>query len=478
MTGLSVLVVDDEQDLARVLAKSIERLGCTADYCNSVEQAKDKISTSKIDFILTDLNMGNDSGVALVSYVSSNHPHIKIAVMTAYGGRDMAVAALRLGALDFINKPIEPDVLKSLIEDAEKAVYQDLGRDQNILDELIGASQGIEDLKYVISRVSKSLAPVFIQGESGVGKEVVAGLIHKLSSRADKPFIAINCGAIPNDLIESELFGHKKGSFTGATHENKGLIKAAHGGTLFLDEIAELPYSLQVRLLRVIQEKKIRPIGSTEEEFVDFRLISATHQNLDEMVKKGTFRQDLFFRLHVMDIQIPPLRERGEDVLMLADHFCQKICKEWGLPKKKISPAMREWMLKYPFHGNVRELQNIIQKSIALSEGDLLDIQGNVESPALADADLLLDRLETAYPPVEGKLVTGRDDIEAVSSGELYIPLEEGLEAYLDGLERQILEAVMQDAFGKIIVAAKKLKLSPRSLRYRLAKYKITAEED
>lgn len=484
MVELKVLVVDDEIDLAKMVAKTIGRFGYLADVCHSVVQAKAKLGTGGFNFVLTDLNLGNDSaknfqpgddsGIGLISHVVTEYPHIPIAMMTAYGSEDVSAEAFRLGAFDFISKPLDSNVLEILLKQVLQKLQErnnakeggsGAGADDKILERLIGQSKPILDLKTVLKKVSKGQAPVFIHGESGVGKEVVAGLIHALSDRADKPFVVINCGAIPSELLESELFGYKKGSFTGATADSVGLIKKAHMGTLFLDEIAELPIAMQVKLLRVIQEKKIRPLGATQEELVDFRVVSATHQNLEQMIREGRFRQDLFFRLHVMDIVVPPLRERGGDVLLLAEHFCTKIAKEWGVGEKQFSPEVRNWLLTHDFSGNVRELQNLIQRAITLSEGELLQMQDITKGGVMPDQ---VRQLQPEIEPVAVQAV-----LDNPLSVDPYIPKEEGLEPYIESIERRILEKVMADSFNNQMVAAKTLKLSARSLRYRLKKFGI-----
>lgn len=295
---------------------------------------------------------------------------------------------------------------------------------------------------------------------------MVANLVHRLSNRNEGPFIAINCGAIPTELMESELFGHKKGSFTGATQDKQGLIQSAHGGSLFLDEIAELPLSMQVKLLRAVQEKRIRPVGSDTEIDVDFRVISASHQDLDALVQQGKFRQDLFFRIHVMDLVLPPLRERGQDILLLAEHFIQKICQEWEIPAKKLTERSKEFLLEQYYPGNVRELRNIIERAITLSDEDKIDLQ-HLQTAPLRHMAPVSETANLAEP--------------TSSSDQIIIPKklpEEGLELYLEKIEKEILLNALNLTHWNRTLAAKKLGMSFRSLRYRLKKFGLDTEEE
>ncbi len=346
-----VLLVDDEEDLCLLMQMTLARMGIKTHLAYRVEQAKQLFTQFHYDACLTDLNLPDGSGLELVQHVSQTYPHTPIAVLTAYGNMDIAIAALKAGAFDFVSKPINQIHLDQLLKKAlnQPKPEHEFGETTLENDLLIGRSPPIQNLRTAIKKIARSQAPVFVTGESGTGKEVVANLIHRLSNRSEGPFIAINCGAIPTELMESELFGHKKGSFTGATQDKQGLILSAHGGSLFLDEIAELPLSMQVKLLRAVQEKKIRPVGSDQEIDVDFRVISASHQDLDLLVQQGKFRQDLFFRIHVMDIMLPPLRDRGGDILLLANHFIQKVCTEWGISSKQLTASAETYLLQQDF---------------------------------------------------------------------------------------------------------------------------------
>lgn len=488
-----VLIVDDEDDLCVLLKENLERLGYACDICFSVRQAKAKLERFEFDVVLTDLNMGAEYGMELVSHIVEKYSHIPVIVMSAFGNEDVSVMALKLGAFDFINKPLDNNDLDQMISRAVMVGLPDSSSNDAALDALVGESEPIKALKSRVKRIARGQAPVFIHGESGSGKEVVASVIHKLSTRSNGPYVVINCGAIPADLIESELFGHKKGSFTGASHEKIGLIQLAHGGSLFLDEVAELPLNMQVKLLRAVQEKKIRPVGSDSEISVDFRLISATHRNIEQMVKQGTFRQDLFFRLHVMDVLVPPLRDRGFDIVMLAEHFVQSICAEWGLGVKKISPDVRKWLVVQSFPGNVRELNNLMQRAITLSETDYVTLS-DCEADQQASVEVKINISSEACPqsPSDagsmafdlGPLLahglnsglidrlTGGHSIKDVNvEPPLYIPTEEGLEEYISSVEKKILESVLESVHYNTTVAAKILKLDPRAMRYRVKKF-------
>lgn len=371
-----VLLVDDEEDLCLLMQMTLARMGIKTHLAYRVEQAKKFFTEFQYDACLTDLNLPDGNGLDLVQHVTQNYPNTPIAVLTAYGNMDIAIAALKAGAFDFVSKPVNQVHLDQLIQKALNRPRPEQEAAETALENklLIGRSAPIQQLRIALKKIARSQAPVFITGESGTGKEVVANLVHRLSNRSEGPFIAINCGAIPTELMESELFGHKKGSFTGATQDKQGLILSAHGGSLFLDEIAELPLNMQVKLLRAVQEKKIRPVGSDQEIDVDFRVISASHQDLELLVQQGRFRQDLFFRIHVMDIVLPPLRERGQDILLLANHFIQRICQEWELPAKTLSSRAEQFLLQQYFPGNVRELRNIIERAITLSDDEAIDL--------------------------------------------------------------------------------------------------------
>ncbi|MCZ1179917.1 sigma-54-dependent transcriptional regulator [Acinetobacter pittii] len=458
-----VLLVDDEEDLCLLMQMTLARMGIKTHLAYRVEQAKQLFTQFHYDACLTDLNLPDGSGLELVQHVSQTYPHTPIAVLTAYGNMDIAIAALKAGAFDFVSKPINQIHLDQLLKKAlnQPKPEHEFGEITLENDLLIGRSPPIQNLRTAIKKIARSQAPVFVTGESGTGKEVVANLIHRLSNRSEGPFIAINCGAIPTELMESELFGHKKGSFTGATQDKQGLILSAHGGSLFLDEIAELPLSMQVKLLRAVQEKKIRPVGSDQEIDVDFRVISASHQDLDLLVQQGKFRQDLFFRIHVMDIMLPPLRDRGGDILLLANHFIQKVCTEWGISSKQLTASAETYLLQQDFPGNVRELRNMIERAITLSDDESID-------------------LTHLAPPLRGssvspQIVTKQLNQTPTVQTHPKFPME-GLERYLENIEKDILLNALNMTHWNRTLAAKKLGMTFRSLRYRLKKFGLDTE--
>ncbi len=374
------LIVDDEVDLCRLMQMTLKKMKIDTIIAYDKVTAIHHLSEHNFDFCLTDLNLPDGSGLDIVKWINAQYPNTPVAVITAHGSTDLAIEALKLGAFDFVNKPLELPRLRLLVENAVK-VGQD-AKEQTVATapdlfagKLIGNSELIIHLKQTIQKLARSQAPVFLWGGSGTGKEVVAKLIHELSPRATGNFVPVNCGAIPSELMESEFFGHKKGSFTGATADKEGLFQQAHGGTLFLDEVADLPLAMQVKLLRAIQEKKVRPIGSTQEISVDMRLLSATHKNLAKLVELGEFRQDLYYRMNVIEVKLPSLNERKDDVQILADHFLQMIAVDWGLEHPiSLSEAAKNSLMHHDYLGNVRELRNILERAITLADGHVIDV--------------------------------------------------------------------------------------------------------
>ena len=445
----------------------LSRMGIETHVAYRLSQARKMLSEHQYDVCFTDLNLPDGNGLELVEEISQQYPQLPVAVLTAYGNMDIAIAALKAGAFDFVSKPIKQTHLEQLLQKALNKPIPQHSFNEDALEQrmLIGQSLPIQQLRVTLKKIARSQAPVFITGESGTGKEVVANLVHRLSNRNEGPFIAINCGAIPSDLLESELFGHKKGSFTGATQDKQGLILSAHGGSLFLDEIAELPLNMQVKLLRAVQEKSIRPIGSDTEIDVDFRVISASHQDLESLVQQGKFRQDLFFRIHVMDLVLPPLRERGQDILILAQHFIQKVSREWEIQAKALTPRAKEFLLAQYYPGNVRELRNIIERAITLSDEDYIDVQHLQSAP-------LRRSVQMQKPSVDQMLTTASE--LTLSSKKLP---EEGLELYLENIEKDILLNALNITHWNRTLAAKKLGMSFRSLRYRLKKFGLDTDE-
>lgn len=483
MTEPRALVVDDEPDLRELLEMTLTRMGIEVETAEDLADARRKLAAGSFDFCLTDMRLPDGNGLSLVKQVARDYPHMPIAMITAYGKVEDAVTALKYGAFDFVSKPVDLEALRALIrtalklraDDAEKQggppapsaqaapaparVEQAAGsaaaaavktpesdsRQNAILDRMIGRSEAIQRVRQTIIKLARSQAPVMISGESGTGKELAARLIHDLSPRSEKPFVAVNCGAIPSELMESEFFGHKKGSFTGADADKEGLFQAANGGTLFLDEVADLPLNMQVKLLRVIQEKRVRAIGAKEEVPIDVRILSASHKPLKPLVEAGEFRSDLYFRLNVIELPLPSLAQRKSDIPLLVNHFLMLIAEQWGEAPRKLDDSAKKLLLDHPYSGNVRELFNILQRAVTLCDGDTIRAE-----------DLQLD---TA--------VLERPDFIAANPGD------KNLDDYMESIERRILENALKDAKYNKTEAARRLGITFRSFRYKLDKYGI-----
>lgn len=432
-----VLIVDDEADIRELLDMTLARMGLTCDCAASVAEALRLLRENSYQLCLTDMRMPDGDGLELVREIEAHYPTLPVAVITAHGSTENAVAALKAGAFDYLAKPVSLAQLRTLVKSA-LAVPEGKTTGAARCQELLGSSPAINQVRELIAKVAKSEAPVYVSGESGSGKELAARLIHQGSRRCDKPFIAVNCGAIPENLMESEFFGYRKGAFTGADSEREGFFQAADGGTLFLDEVADLPLPMQVKLLRAIQEKRVRRVGATTEEPVNVRIICATHQNLRQLMEEGCFRQDLFFRLNVIEIHMPALRERREDVPEFAQRILERLAAANGVPVPALTPKAMEALMAYDFPGNVRELENILERALALHGGDVIDSE-----------DLQLQ------PPKVGVGET------AGIGGK---PLQE----FLDEQERQaILEALQKTRYNRT-AAARLLGVTFRSLRYRM----------
>lgn len=451
MTEKTVLIVDDEPDIRELLEITLSRMGLLTLSAANLTEAVALLAASTPDLCLTDMRLPDGNGIELVAHIQSDYPQLPVAVITAHGSVDAAIAALKAGAFDFISKPVELESLRNLVLSALDA---GAGPNASIIDEhsgLLGNTPGMQRLRQQIDKLARSQAPVHIHGESGTGKEVVARLIHRRGPRASGPFIAVNCGAIPAELMESELFGHVKGSFSGAYRDKSGLFQAASGGTLFLDEVADLPLAMQVKLLRVIQEKSIRPVGSSEETATDIRLLSATHKNLTGEVEAGSFREDLYFRINVIGLEVPPLRERLNDIPQLAYALLQRIASDMGMSPPVLQPAAIERLQDYHFPGNVRELENILERALALSEGSELNAN-----------DL---QMQTAPRAPGGQpLNRRRDDRDKLQAAAGDLP------GYMDSIEREVLGAALERYQWNRTEASSALGISFRSLRYRLKK--------
>lgn len=450
-----VLVVDDEPDIRELIKLTLTRMqvDCIeAARLDDAMQLLDQYGQGGIQLCLTDMRLPDGNGMDLIYRIQKNYPHIPVAMITAHGNMSSAIEALKAGAFDFLNKPVELQTLRNLVTSAVRLDRQEqIAPDCAPGPELMGQSGAIEKIRALVARLARSLAPVHISGESGTGKELVARMLHHRSHRCDKPFIAVNCGAIPADLMESEFFGHRKGSFTGATHHKEGLFQAAEGGTLFLDEVADLPLDMQVKLLRAIQEKSVRPVGAQKEEFVDVRIVSATHEDLAAKVELGEFREDLYYRINVIGLRVPPLREHAEDIPFLAAYFLEQLATEMGRSTPFLSTEAQTRLCQHRFPGNVRELENVLARAITLNESDLLEVD-----------DILLDNRSSASCQ---EAVDGQNDLQKVCSM--------GLEAYLESVERQILEEALEATQFNKTAAARKLGITFRTLRYRLKKLEM-----
>jgi len=427
------LVVDDEPDICELLTLTLGRMDIRTESAANVSSAKKLLGKHRFDLCLTDMRLPDGDGLELVDWMQSHATGVPVAVITAHGNVETAVQALKLGAFDFISKPLDLGNLRKIVENALRVSAARQAENSKLL----GQSPRMEELREMIDKVSRSQAPVHISGESGTGKELVARLIHESGPRAGGPFIAVNCGAIPAELMESEFFGHRKGSFTGAINDKAGLLQCSENGTLFLDEIADLPLAMQVKLLRVIQEKKVRPVGASQEESVDVRVLSATHRNLAQMVADDEFREDLFYRINVIELHVPALRERGDDVMLLAEFILARLNASASLDE-----SARTALLGYAFPGNVRELENMLERAVTLCTSGKISAADLPRRPPTDTG--------TSTPPLEGKLGDQVADIQ----------------------RHAIVEALEKTRYNKT-AAAKLLGLSFRQLRYRIKKLGI-----
>ncbi len=438
------LVVDDEPHICELLSITLERMDISTRTSGDVAGAKQALLEQAFDLCLTDMRLPDGDGLELVEWIQREVPGTPVAVITAHGSVEAAVRALKLGAFDFVSKPLDLNDLRKLVTAALKLRGTVVAARGTATDGLVGKSPPIERVRTMVAKVARSQAPVHISGESGTGKELVARMIHDSGPRREGPFVPINCGAIPTELMESEFFGHKKGSFTGAVADKMGLIQTAEGGTLFLDEVADLPLHMQVKLLRVIQEKTIRPVGQANEVPVDVRILSATHKDLSELVAEGSFREDLFYRINVIGVHVPPLRERGEDVLMLAHHTLSRLAAEQGVATPHLTSNAQETLFTYRFPGNVRELENILERALTLCSGEQIDV---------ADLQLRDDEEPTEEPPSLGN--------------------DSPLGTQLEEIEREAIVAALEQTRYNKTAAAKRLGITFRALRYRIKKLGI-----
>ncbi|NOY62695.1 MAG: sigma-54-dependent Fis family transcriptional regulator [Gammaproteobacteria bacterium] len=450
MNAPLALIIDDEPDILELLELTLGRMEIPCRAANNVAQAHKLLTQHPFQLCLTDMRLPDGDGIELVKHIQQRYPNIPVAVITAHGSMELAINALKAGAFDFVSKPVDLHVLRNLVNTALK-LSSTTGNAQAGSHKLtlLGESAIMQATRATIKKLARSQAPVYIRGESGTGKELVARMIHEKGPRADKPFVPVNCGAIPTELMEGEFFGHKKGSFSGAIADKAGLFQAANGGTLFLDEVADLPLHMQVKLLRAIQEKSIRPIGAQQEIPTDVRILSATHKDLAALVEKESFRQDLYYRINVIEVLAPSLRERPEDIPMLATHFLHRLSQQIQIAAPTLSLGAMKALLGYTFPGNVRELENILERAMTLCENSIIEA-----------GDLHLCQ------PQPGTTVTGPAESPAidVDTGK------QSLEPYLDEVEKErIVKALEQTRYNKT-AAAKLLGISFGALRYRLKK--------
>jgi len=439
------LVVDDEPDIRELLAITLGRMSIDVETAGDYASAVKRLGSEVYDLVLTDMRLPDGDGLDLVEWIQAHRPGVPVAVITAHGNVEAAVRALKLGAFDFLSKPLDLGALRKLIAATLRLGerLEETGRRSTL--KLLGTSKPMHELRQMIAKVARSQAPVHISGDSGTGKELAARLIHESGPRNDKPFVPVNCGAIPSELMESELFGHKKGSFTGAVADKEGLIRSAEGGTLFLDEVADLPLHMQVKLLRVIQEKSVRPVGETREVPVDVRILSATHRNLDELVKAAKFREDLYYRINVIELHVPALRERLDDVPQLVDVMLDRVSKQIGVARPQMSDEAMDRLLSYAYPGNVRELENILERAVTLCADDRIE-----------PGDIVLKQ---------------GPGLELPEVGDEAAP--DGLEGQLEHIEREaIIKALEQTRYNKT-KAAELLGMTFRQLRYRVKKLGI-----
>lgn len=442
------LIVDDEPDIRELLDITLSRMDIDTLCAENITQAKALLAEHHFDLCLTDMRLPDGNGIELIKYIQEKFSSLPVAMITAHGNMEFAIEALKSGAFDFVSKPVDLNMLRNLVNTALKLSDDEIEETQDEQTGLLGNSESIKETRKKIQKLSRSQAPVYIHGESGVGKELVAKLIHEQGPRADKAFIPVNCGAIPAELMESEFFGHKKGSFTGANSDKEGLFQAADGGTLFLDEVADLPLTMQVKLLRAIQEKAIRPIGGQQEIPVNVRILSATHKDLAELTEKAEFRQDLYYRINVITLEVPSLREHPEDIPILAKYLLQKIADGWQTETPKLNEETIRVLNEYSFPGNVRELENILERAMTLHENNVIT-RNDLQLPEISNIDK-----------------SAEEDSDVLSDRNLLDP------ALIKKEKEVILQALEKTKHNKT-AAAKLLGISFRALRYRIKKLGI-----
>ncbi len=448
------LIIDDEPDILDLLLMTLENMGVDCRTAENIAQAHKALQEQVFDICLTDMRLPDGDGIELVKTIQCDYPQTPVAVITAHGNMELAVEALKAGAFDFVSKPLKLKVLRDLIDTAirlsnknDNATIEQTPSDKKLL----GETAAIKDVKSKIAKLARSQAPVYISGESGTGKELVARLIHEQSARSEGAFVPVNCGAIPIELVESEFFGHKKGAFTGAIADKAGLFQTANNGTLFLDEIADLPLAMQVKLLRAIQEKAIRPVGGNEEFTVNVRILCATHNNLAEKVRQGQFREDLYYRVNVIELNVPPLRDRKEDIPILTQHIITQLAERHQREVPSISGEALAALGQHSFSGNVRELENVLERAMTWMEGDVITIE-----------DLVL---------TETKVVSDQTTVVSDSPKESITEID--LDGQLEDQERILITQALESTRWNKTAAAKKLGITFRALRYKLKKLNL-----
>ncbi len=461
-----VLVVDDEPDLVELVTLTLARMQLATQSAGDVAGAKKLLKSQRFDLCLTDMRLPDGDGLDLLEWMTANCPGVPCAVITAHGNVESAVRALKLGAFDFVSKPLDLGVLRRIVSTALKlSQTTDTSMSTRTGTQLIGSAPSMDRLRETILRVARSQAPVHIFGESGTGKELVARMIHASGPRAEGPFVPVNCGAIPAELMESEFFGHKRGSFTGAVTDKQGLIPSAEGGTLFLDEVADLPLHMQVKLLRVIQEKTVRPIGEQRESPIDVRILSATHKNLGDLVAQAKFREDLFYRINVIELRVPALRERAEDIPDLADAILRRLARRLGMEAPTLTRPALDLLQNFAFPGNVRELENVLERALAMCN------QGKIDAGDLQLRSM--PRAENTPPLPDGAIAQMRAANAHNTPAPADSATRSALGEQLEDVERAaIIKALEQTRYNKT-AAAKLLGMSFRALRYRIKKLGI-----
>ncbi len=471
MTSPRILIVDDEADLRELLEITLVKMGLDIDSAQNLAVARDYLKQHEYALVLTDMRLPDGLGIELVQEITAQYKNTPVAVITAFGSADNAVVALKAGAFDYLSKPVGLEQLRVMVRSALRISQADEQPSAKVAVSpalrLMGQSEAMLALRAQIARLARSMAPVAISGESGSGKELAARDIHAQSARSDKPFVAVNCGAIPEALMEAEFFGYRKGAFTGAVDDRDGFFQAANGGTLLLDEVADLPLAMQVKLLRAIQERRVRKVGATTEEPVDVRIISATHQNLHDCVGRGTFRQDLYYRLNVIELNLPPLRERLDDIALLAKAILTRL----DAGQARLTPAALEALLQYSFPGNVRELENILERALAFANDGVIEVSDLVLKAAHTPKAVAAEMVEALAVPEQAMVAPDAKPLAATSD------LPGSLPDHLDDVEREIIRRALSKTQFNRTQAAELLGISFRQLRYRMQRLDINAPE-